>query len=138
MAIEKINCGNRKCKTASNGRQKHTHACVKKRFREANPMKQVYYDLRTNAKRRGKEFAITFEEFSEFAIEVNLLAGRGRERMSWTVDRKDDTKGYVKGNLQKLTNVDNLRKRYKKIYYDFEHKYGGIVDVETGHEIHPF
>lgn len=84
--------------------------CNSRKYRANNPYRAAYSALKHNARRRGKEFGLSFEEFKEFAVRVDLLQGAGITRDSYHVDRIDETKGYVVGNLQKLTNSQNIRK----------------------------
>ena len=66
-----------------------------------------------NAKRRGKEFTITLEEFTQFCKETNYIAGAGRSSASYHIDRIDETKGYSIDNIQTLTNAENSKKYLK-------------------------
>lgn len=84
-------------------------------------MKAAFALLKSNAKRRGIEFKLTFEQFKEFAIETQVLVGRGRKKTSYHIDRIDALKGYEVGNLQVLTSSENSRKgAYEKVLvYDW-------------------
>lgn len=86
------------------------YACAKRQYRNKNPEKATYQTLRANAKRRGKPFKLTFEEFKAFAVEVGYMQKKGIEKKSYHIDRIDETKGYVPGNLQVLTNCENVKK----------------------------
>jgi len=46
-------------------------------------MKAAFQNLRANASRRGKDFSLTFEQFKNFAIATNYIAGKGRQRNSF-------------------------------------------------------
>ncbi len=92
-------------------------------------MRKCYDDLKTNAKRRGKIFKLTFEQFKEFAIKVNLLHKRGRTSESYTIDRRDNKKGYTIDNIQMLTRGENTRKGDRKIGYDYITKHGYIIEI---------
>lgn len=94
-------------------------------------MRAAFLNLRGNAKRRGKVFDLTFDQFKSFAIEVDLLHKRGRTSKSYTVDRIDNEKGYTVGNLQMLTYGENSRKGMRKIAYDYETKFGYIVEITS-------
>lgn len=82
-----------------------------------NPEKYAYQTLKDNAKRRGKEFTLTFEQFNEFAIKTNYIARKGRKKDCLHVDRICEKDGYTKENIQVLTNSQNVRK-YLKYYWD--------------------
>lgn len=79
-------------------------------WRKNNPIKHAYNSLKNNAKRRGKFFDLTFEQFKEFAVEVAYMENKGRKFNSLHIDRKDETKGYTLSNIQVLENSENLRK----------------------------
>jgi hypothetical protein len=82
-------------------------------WRAANPELSAYLDLRSNAKRRRVGFFLTFEEFYYWAWDnlYMILKGKGADDM--TIDRKEPKLGYRIGNLQMLTNSENVRK-YKR------------------------
>jgi len=89
------------------------HACAKRRYVEKHPFKFAYQNLKGNAKRRGKVFDLTFEEFKKFAVETEYWHKRGKKSTSLHIDRKDETLGYTAGNIQPLENCANLKK-YRK------------------------
>jgi hypothetical protein len=80
-------------------------------------MKIAYYNHKQNARRRGKEYSLTFIQFKTFAVRVDYLAKRGRKSYSYHIDRIDETQGYHWWNIQILTNVDNVKK-YMTWKYD--------------------
>lgn len=107
-------CITRYCmKTARKG-SNYCHGCEGRRWRNKNPLKASYKDLKQNAKRRGKEFDLTFEEFKEFASMAEYR-DRGITRTSYHLDRIDETKGYTKDNLRYLENHLNVKK-YRNFY----------------------
>lgn len=111
-------------KYCGNKASKRSLICSKhlqRRYRKKYPIKYAYDTLKTNAKRRKIEFIISFEYFKEFCIKTELLVGRGRTKTSYSLDRIDETKGYVEGNLQKLKVGENIK---KSLVYDKENKTG--------------
>lgn len=96
-------------------------SATNKKYRENNPQRYAYMTLRDNAKRRGKEFTITFEEFQRFCYRYKYIGKKGRTRDGYGVDRKDETKGYTLGNMRILKNGNNVRK-YKT--YDWQTRTG--------------
>ncbi len=68
-----------------------------------------YISLKCNAKERGKEFSILFEEFKQiFSAIVCCYCGIHKDQLknwipnrsaSLTIDRLDNSKGYISGNL---------------------------------------
>lgn len=107
------------------------NTCVSRTKRNKNPMRYAYDVLKMNAKRRGKDFTISFDYFKRFAILTNYVAGKGRNKLSFSVDRVDNRKGYVPGNLQMLTVSDNSRKAHRTtiLNYDYE---TGFASVNRG------
>lgn len=85
--------------------------CTKKRYRERHPLKNAYFNLRTNAKRRGKEFTLTLDQFQKFAIGTSYIDKRGRTARKFHVDRIDNSKGYAIDNIQSITCKANALKR---------------------------
>lgn len=120
------------CKKRAGRNRLICHMHRMRRYAAAQPMRHCYQTLKVNAKRRGKvfKFKLTFEQFKEFAIEVNLLHKRGRKTTSYTVDRIENDKGYVVGNLQRLTLSENSSKgkRQRKVGYDYLTGHGYIQD----------
>lgn len=98
------------CTTRLVSRGKICTTCASRNWREKNPMMYAYSNLKGHAKARGKEFSLTFEEFSEFAIRVDYIANKGRSSTSYHVDRIREEEGYHVGNIQKLTNSENVKK----------------------------
>lgn len=114
-----MNCKTKRCiNQAKTGN--FCHKCVKRKFKENNPERYAYDTLKNNAKRRGKEFTITFEYFKRFAKRTSYIAGKGIEKESLHIDRKKEYLGYVPGNLQVLTNSENIKK-----YLRYDHGQGG-------------
>jgi hypothetical protein len=96
------------------------------RSKETDPIGVAYYKLRANALRRGKPFEITRQDFAEFCVKTPYMVGKGRHADSYHVDRIDESKGYVKGNLQILTNRENVRK-----YGVFTYHRGKCLEAAT-------
>ena len=93
-------------------------SCKTRKWRESNPVRYCYQSLKDNSKRRGIEFSLTFEEFSEFCIETDYLIGKGKTKDSFSIDRRDPNEGYVRSNIRILTLGENASKRRKILLYD--------------------
>lgn len=91
-------------------RGNYCYACAKRRYRAANPLRAAYTQLRQNAKRRGKGFTLTFEQFEQFAVKTDYQFKRGRTKESYHIDRREETGPYSINNIQVLTNSQNIRK----------------------------
>ena len=108
--INKSKCLTDFCRKKSKDHSKYCHSCILKKYKEKNPVKYTFCVLKNNAKRRGKDFSITFEEFEEFCVKSNYIAGKGRKSESYHIDRIDENKGYSIDNIQILTNKANVVK----------------------------
>lgn len=93
------------------------HKHEKQRWRKANPEKATYCALRDNAKRRGKVFTITFEQFLEFGSQTGYMDHKGRAAQDMSIDRINSKLGYEPGNLQPLTVSENIIKRWESKDY---------------------
>ena len=83
-------------------------------------MRAAYKALRDNSKRRHKEFTLTFEQFQQFAIEVDYIKKKGRSNRAYHIDRQDNDKGYTIDNIRVLTGLQNRRKYTKSLHYDYQ------------------
>lgn len=106
---------NKKCKTkhcrndAAKGRT-ICEKCKSRLLKERHPVTYFFNALRNNARRRGKEFTLTMEEFKEFCEKTGYLGKKGKNGSDFSIDRKDHTKGYTKDNIQTLTLSENTTK----------------------------
>lgn len=98
--------------------RRECHSCRKRNYAKRNPLRYAYNNLKQNAKRRGKEFDLTFDQFRKWAIRTDYIVAKGRSSESYTIDRIDNTKGYTVDNIQILSNADNVRKRMT-LQYDY-------------------
>lgn len=62
----------------------------------------------------GIPFTITLGYFIRFAKQTDYLNRTGLNGHCLTVDRKNDDRGYVKGNLQPLTRAENAMKQARR------------------------
>lgn len=92
------------------------HKCRKLKFRTENPIRNAFNNLRQNAKRRGKQFDLTFEQFELFCIETKYILGKGKTKDSFHIDRIDESAGYSINNIQVLTNTQNVKKSLEYRY----------------------
>jgi hypothetical protein len=86
------------------------------KFRTENPIKNAFNNLRQNAKRRGKQFDLTFEQFEAFCVKTEYMLGKGKTKDSFHIDRKEEHLGYTIGNIQVLTNTQNVKKSLEYRY----------------------
>ena len=94
--------------------------CYNRYQRKNNPIQYAYQTLKDNSKRRGKEFLLTLEEFTQFCIKTEYIKGKGKKSESYSIDRIDNTKGYIVSNIRILTLSENSRKGTKVLeaYWD--------------------
>lgn len=113
----------------------YCHSCKKRRYKEKHPEKYAYIVLKNNARRRGKYFDLTFEQFLEFSVKSGYMAGKGIYKESLHIDRIDESKGYTIDNIQVLSNIENVKKyltyNYDKngVPCDFKIKKSVIIEI---------
>lgn len=91
--------------------------CNRKHWNLLHPYKRAYSHLKSNAKRRGKPFDLTLEQFKHFAKKYDYLDKKGRRHSCYHIDRKDERLGYTIDNIQVLTNSENVRKYARYTFY---------------------
>lgn len=111
-------CATEFCRNKADG-QRYCEKCAKAKWRSDNPLKAAFHNLKTNAKRRGKEFSLTLADFEAFCFETNYISGKGKSKTSLTIDRIDNTRGYHLDNLRVITNEENARKHTKILVFDW-------------------
>lgn len=86
-------------------------------YAQSNREKYIHTQLRNRAKRRGLEFDLDVEDIvlpdlcPVLGVAMSLGTGSGkRSWQSYSVDRIDPTKGYVKGNIQIMCMRANVMK----------------------------
>lgn len=107
-------CATPMCNSKAAKGKNYCHKCVKRRWRENNPVKACFAALRDNAKRRGKDFKISFEYFVKFVVDTSYIMRKGIGREDMTIDRVEQDRGYEEDNLQVLPNYQNVQ----KMHYD--------------------
>lgn len=103
-------CPVSRCRRYKGQKKKLCHKHHAQQQKENNPVGYTYTILKQNAKRRGKVFTLTVEDFREFCTETNYLELKGRTKHEMSIDRIDHLRGYEKGNLQILTVSENVTK----------------------------
>jgi hypothetical protein len=98
------------CSRAAAPGKHYCHRCRKRSWYQANPISYKYSVLKNNARRRGIEFALTFEQFESFCMDIRYHELSGKKRNSYSIDRIDVRRGYVIDNLQVLTISENSTK----------------------------
>lgn len=95
-------------------KRKHGHrrCCmhVTRRWRQRNPHRATYLNLKANSKRRGKRFKLTFEQFMNFDERYDYIENKGITAESMTIDCRINDKGYVAGNIFPMSLSENASK----------------------------
>lgn len=113
-----MKCKTKHCRKKQAPKGFYCYSCLKAKYAKKHPIKYAFSNLRRNARRRGKSFSLTFEQFKEFAIKTDYINKRGTSADSYTIDRIDPSKGYEIENIQVLTNSENVKKyAYIDSYY---------------------
>lgn len=83
-----------------------------RQYRQAHPIRAAYLNLKHNARRRGKEFLLTLEQFEKYCRPVTLHYGAKRNKDTYSIDRRDPRRGYSLDNIQILTLEQNTKKQH--------------------------
>jgi len=87
------------------------HKCRSRLFKKHHPESYFFNLLRVNARRRGKEFLLTIQEFRKFCADTGYLDKKGKNGSSLSIDRINVNKPYSLENIQALTLSENSSKR---------------------------
>lgn len=116
-----------KCATKGCGNEAYRgglcHTCRSRKYARESPFKYHYNALRNNARRRGKKFDLTFEEFKEIWLEhPEKWAEKKRPGVEckWQMDRKKPWLGYTKDNIQIIEKSKNVIKYQKHGRFQME------------------
>lgn len=86
------------------------HKHYRRKQRERDPVQIRYNGFRGNAKKRGKEFNITLNEFRSFCERTGYIVKKGMRGQNATIDRRCNAQGYHIWNIQILSNSANAKK----------------------------
>ena len=102
-----------RCTRKSSKKDRFCHKHRKRYQKENNPVVYTFGFLKQNAKRRGKPFDLTIDQFRRFCKETNYIELKGKLAKSASIDRIDSTKGYSIDNIQILSLAENASKSNK-------------------------
>jgi hypothetical protein len=105
-----MKCVTKGCRKITPKNYPHCAKCRKRKQKQKNPVKYFFNVLKQNAKRRGKYFDLTLEEFRVFCEKTNYLELKGKSGMAATIDRINNELGYTANNIQILSHFDNTSK----------------------------
>jgi hypothetical protein len=94
--------------------------------RASNPLRAGYRGLKSNAKRRGIIFELSFTAYERLVKSSNYLEQVGKTKGSLQIDRIWNDLGYVEGNVRVITQEQN-RAAYVKYLQDRKVEEGDIV-----------
>lgn len=90
-----------------------------------NTLKYIYIGAKSRSKKLNREFNITLEYLLKMLVEQNykcamtgiVLEGSkgGKEPFVISIDRIDNSKGYIEGNVQLVTTIFNTAKNHYKM-----------------------
>lgn len=103
-----------KCPRSPHGTDRFCPRHRKRWEKEFRPVVYAFNTLKQNARRRGKVFDLTIDQFSTFCEETNYISLKGKTAKSASIDRIDPSKGYSLSNIQILTLSENSSKGDKE------------------------
>ncbi len=112
----KLICKTKFCKRKRRKHSSFCYTCNSRKYRLKNPLRYSYQAFKDNAKRRGKEFLVTYDEYVEFGQKHGLFRPDGTRYTTKTIDRIDCDKGYHIANMQVLSLIENSKKRYVEYF----------------------
>jgi hypothetical protein len=121
-------CATKYCNRKPEGNRQYCSTCRSRKCRQNNILKYTYNNLKSNSTRRGVEFTLTIEDFKKICYETNYIQGKGKSKLSYSIDRIDNSKGYVLENIRILTLSENSRKGSKILEYDWYTGYATVVN----------
>lgn len=111
--------------------------CRSRKARQKDPVKYAYLTSKNNAKRRGKGFLLTLEEFKKFCVKTKYIAKKGRHATGLTIDRIDNDGPYSVDNIQPLENRANVIKMH--LHYQWWDKTATVTrDRQVSQRGNPF
>ncbi len=90
--------------------RRHCYSCKQTRYAELHPIRIAFNITKQNAKRRHKDFELTYTQFELFCMQHGYHINKGRSKESLTIDRIDNSLGYSIDNIQIMTFSANSSK----------------------------
>lgn len=115
---------------ATRKKNKMTNSELVKAWKMAHPLEYAYQTLKDNARRRGKEFSLTLEQFKRFCRKTDYISGKGKTKTSYSIDRIENDKGYTLKNIQILPLGENSKKGCKILQYDWRTQTATVTQHE--------
>ena len=108
-------CLTPRCRRTVNKKKENSPFCWKCRWhtkKEKNPLMYSFGNLRRRAKQRGKEFALTFEQYRSFCLNTDYHKLKGKSSLSLSIDRIDNSRGYFADNIRAIELTTNSRRQF--------------------------
>jgi len=109
------------------------NTCRSKRWIAKNRIRFTWHMIKKSAKRRNIIFFISYKYFEKLILKSGYIKSSGRLKDSLTVDRIDNEKGYIYGNLQVITKSENSIK-----YHHIDKVVDGITRKTDDEDDLPF
>lgn len=125
-------------------KRKEKYQSVKTQWKEANTARYLYTQLRSRAKKAGIEFSIELSDLifpthcPVFGVALDYSRKGKRVNNSPSVDRIDNTQGYIKGNTQIISwranriKADSTVEELEKLLIYMKEKKDGVVTQTVG------
>ncbi len=98
------------CKNKAAKSKRFCHTCRSRAY--TDPLLKKFLNLKSSAKRKGREFALTFDFFRDLASSTGYDRESGIRSLNLHVDRIDPLRGYLPDNVRVITAHENCRKAY--------------------------
>lgn len=113
VIMQKI-CSTFSCTNSAIKSRNYCNTCKCRKYDLKNPLRRMYRNLKSSAKRRNVGFELSFEEYVDFINEnPKYLLLRGQKKNDLTIDRKKETDPYRRDTIQILKRKDNTIKSNK-------------------------
>ncbi len=82
----------------------------KRQYKSRHPLRYKFSYLKNNARRRGIDWELSFQDFARLASQNGYDRQCGKMGDSLSIDRIDNRRGYAHDNVQFITLSENSRK----------------------------
>lgn len=105
-----MKCETENCKNEARPGRKICNTCKSRKYKRTHPLEYWFNLLRCNARRRGKVFTLTIDQFKMFCQRTGYDKLKGRTPDALSVDRVRNEDGYTADNIQAITLSANVKK----------------------------
>lgn len=110
IGTKKHACAAYRCRAKRDGRGRLCAKHYKRLRRWKDPVAYAYSVTKCNARRRGKDFDISLEDWRTFCAATGYVEAKGRKASAASIDRIDNSRGYTLDNIRVISLSDNSRK----------------------------